>query len=157
MMSSASSVAQNVWLAHWSNNEDIAGRSNQSIPVVIVNLSVYAMFGLMQILAVLGFSFSLAFASLRASKTLHNAMLSNILRSPMAFFDTTPLGRIMNRFSKDTNVIDEGIPKAINVFLRILFQMIATIIVITVASPWFLIPIIPLIIFYTIIQVIASI
>ena len=45
-------------------------------------------------------AFSLAIGSLKASKTLHDGMLRNVLRSPMSFFDTTPLGRILNRFSK---------------------------------------------------------
>ena len=38
--------------------------------------------------------------TLNAASVLHGTMLSRILRSPMAFFDTTPLGRILNRFSK---------------------------------------------------------
>ena len=38
--------------------------------------------------------------TLEAASKLHQTMLSRILRSPMAFFDTTPLGRILNRFSK---------------------------------------------------------
>jgi len=40
-------------------------------------------------------------ATLKAATKLHGKMLSNILLSPMAFFDTTPLGRVLNRFSKD--------------------------------------------------------
>ena len=38
--------------------------------------------------------------TLNAASALHGTMLTRILRSPMAFFDTTPLGRILNRFSK---------------------------------------------------------
>ena len=38
--------------------------------------------------------------TLNAASVLHGTMLTRILRSPMAFFDTTPLGRILNRFSK---------------------------------------------------------
>ena len=66
----------------------------------VLNLGVYGLFGALQAVAVLGFSFSLAIGSLKASVKLHDGMLRNILRSPMSFFDTTPLGRILNRFSK---------------------------------------------------------
>ena len=49
---------------------------------------------------------AVAYGAIRASKTLHEALLSNIMRCPMSFFDTTPLGRIINRFSKDVDTMD---------------------------------------------------
>lgn len=45
-----------------------------------------------------------------AAKNLHVAMLNNVLRLPMSFFDVTPSGRIINRFSKDTEVVDNNLP-----------------------------------------------
>lgn len=46
---------------------------------------------------------------LGAARMLHNQMLFTIFRSSMAFFDVTPLGRILNRFSKDIDVCDSTI------------------------------------------------
>ena len=46
--------------------------------------------------------------TLNAASELHGTMLSRILRSPMTFFDTTPLGRILNRFSKVLGTIKYG-------------------------------------------------
>ena len=46
---------------------------------------------------------------IKASKQLHLKMLEQILRSPMTFFDTTPLGRVLNRFSKDVDVCDSAL------------------------------------------------
>ncbi|XP_003391152.3 PREDICTED: multidrug resistance-associated protein 1-like [Amphimedon queenslandica] len=102
MLSSGAAVSQNVWLAHWSNTQDNNNNDNDSFnnDDLALNLGVYGLFGVLQAAAVLGFSFSLAIGSLKASVKLHDGMLSNILRSPMSFFDTTPLGRILNRFSK---------------------------------------------------------
>ena len=62
------------------------------------DLGVYASLGFSQAFMVLPGSFSLALGAIHASRLLHDGMLSNILRSPMSFFGTTPLGRILNRF-----------------------------------------------------------
>ena len=61
---------------------------------------MYAALGVSQAILVLGASFFLAIGGILASRKLHDEMLGTILRAPMAFFDTTPLGRILNRFSK---------------------------------------------------------
>ena len=44
------------------------------------------------------------------SKRIHKKLLKNVLRAPMSFFDTTPLGRIINRFSNDMEKVDNHIP-----------------------------------------------
>lgn len=88
-----------------------------------------------------------------ASRTLHNSMLKNILRSPMSFFDTTPLGRILNRFSKDIYIIDEVIPRSLRSFIFTFLTVVATLIVIVVTTPPFLVVIVPLLIFYGVVQV----
>ena len=50
------------------------------------------------VLFVLGEAFAVAFGCFRASKVLHERILRAVMRAPMSFFDTTPLGRIMNRY-----------------------------------------------------------
>jgi ABC-type multidrug transport system fused ATPase/permease subunit len=54
----------------------------------------------------------MALGSLRASRKMHDSMLENILQSPMSFFDTTPVGRINNRFGKDLDTMDILIPRS---------------------------------------------
>ena len=58
---------------------------------------------------------------LRASKKLHKNMFSCIMAAPVRFFDLNPLGRIMNRFSKDIGLLDEQIPWAVYDFLEVFF------------------------------------
>ena len=65
-----------------------------------VDLGVYAILGITQTLLVVAMSFALVAGAVLGSRTLHDNMLTAVLRSPMSFFDTTPLGRILNRFSK---------------------------------------------------------
>ncbi len=116
-------------------------------------LGVYAGLGFSQAFAVLFSSFTLASAGIFASRTLHSGMLKNILRSPMSFFDTTPTGRILNRFSKDIYMIDEVIPRSLQAFMFTLFSVISTIIVIMIATPLFGVVIVPLGLFYILVQV----
>ena len=116
-------------------------------------LGIYAILSGVQIASVLIATVSLALAVVMASATLHSKMLKNVLRSPMSFFDTTPLGRVLNRFSKDIYTIDETIPRSIRMFLFTLFRIISAIIVIMIATPTFAIVIIPLGIFYFLVQV----
>ena len=98
-------------------------------------------------------SLFVAIAGVYASRRLHSRMLRNILRSPMSFFDTTPLGRVLNRFSKDIFVIDELLPRVFSNFLGTLFVVLSTIIVIMIVTPTFAIVILPLGIFYFLVQV----
>ncbi len=116
-------------------------------------LGVYAGLGFSQAFFVLFSSFTLAYAGIFASRTLHSRMLKNILRSPMSFFDTTPTGRILNRFSKDIYMIDEVIPRSLQGFLFTLFSVMSIIIVIMIATPIFGVVIIPLGLFYVLVQV----
>ena len=116
-------------------------------------LGVYGALGISQALFVLFGSFSLAIGGILASRILHNNMLANILRSPMSFFDTTPLGRILNRFSKDVYLIDEVVPRSIRMFIWTFLSVLSTIIVIVIATPIFAVVIVPLGIFYVLVQV----
>lgn len=67
----------------------------------------------------------LALSSLRAASVLHVRLISDVLRLPMVFFDTTPLGRLLNRFSKDVDVLDNTLPFVIRGWITTLLQVLA--------------------------------
>lgn len=93
---------------------------------------------------------------LKAAAKLHHNMLVSIMRAPMSFFDTTPSGRIVNRFSGDVQTIDVTLPMTFRMWIMIAFQTLSTVIVISISTPIFLSVIVPLGIFYYFIQVIVK-
>lgn len=62
--------------------------------------------------------------TVEASKRLHDDMLKSVIRAKLEFFDTNPLGRILNRFASDVGVTDDQLPVALFDFLVILFMVI---------------------------------
>lgn len=79
------------------------------------------------------------FGSLTASRRIHNHLLGSVMRARFKFFDVTPLGQIVNRFSKDLEAVDQDIaPTAIGVFACAL-SLIVTVVLIAVITPGFLI------------------
>ncbi|KAG6334059.1 hypothetical protein ID866_5033 [Astraeus odoratus] len=65
--------------------------------------------------------------------------IRHVLHAPMSFFETTPLGRIMNRFAKDIDTVDNFIGDALRMFSSTAAQIIGAIILISIILPWFLI------------------
>lgn len=71
----------------------------------------------------------LALSSLRAASVLHIRLIGDVLRLPMVFFDTTPVGRLLNRFSKDVDVLDNTLPFVIRGWITTLLQVFFTLLV----------------------------
>ena len=102
-------------------------------------LTVLAIIGLISAGAALFRDLWLFFGSLTASKRLHDALIRSVARARFKFFDVTPLGQIMNRFSKDLEAIDQDIaPTAISVFTCAL-SLAVTVVLISIITPGFLI------------------
>lgn len=82
--------------------------------------------------------FLLFMMTLRGSRNLHNQMVAKVLRAPVnLFFDVTPTGNIMNRFSKDLQVIDNNLSFSIGNALVQVYQLISVLIVISVTN-WYI-------------------
>lgn len=60
---------------------------------------------------------------LRASNILHLVLLGGVIRTPLSFFDTTPVGRILSRFSKDVDVLDNTLPQNISDTVYCMFEV----------------------------------
>ncbi|KAL9833556.1 ATP-binding cassette sub-family C member 3 isoform 1-T1 [Geothlypis trichas] len=144
----AAAIGANVWLSDWTNEPVVNGTQHNTA----MRIGVYAALGLLQGLIVLICSFTLAMGGINAARTLHAALLENKFHTPQSFYDTTPTGRIINRFSKDIYVIDEVIPPTILMFLGTFFTSLSTMIVIIASTPLFAVVIVPLAILYFFVQ-----
>lgn len=79
------------------------------------------------------------FAGIKASNSIFKKVLTRVLRARLRFFDKTPLGRIMNRFSKDIESVDQDLtPTAEGVFICIV-QCVSVLVLIVIITPGFLI------------------
>ncbi|KAK2169807.1 hypothetical protein NP493_1174g00004 [Ridgeia piscesae] len=138
-----SQTMTNIWLSMWSNDKPGPNGTVDS-SLRDIRLEVYGGLGVIQAVATLGQSFAIAIGCVRASRVLHARLLHGMLRAPMSFFDTTPTGRIVNRFSKDVDTLDVSIPFTLRILMSTLTSVIGTIIVISYSTPIFLSVVIPL-------------
>ena len=139
-------VGQNVYLAYWASENDKSAVSTlETKDEVFWRLGIYGMLGVgFSITVILQVIFVWVFCGIRGSEKLHESLLDTVARLPMSFFDTTPLGRIINRFSKDIYTIDEVLPRSFQGFLRTLFTVLSVLMVNTLSSPFFLVFVGPL-------------
>ncbi|XP_004434776.1 PREDICTED: canalicular multispecific organic anion transporter 2 [Ceratotherium simum simum] len=145
---SAASIGANVWLSAWTNEAMVEGRQNNTS----LRLGVYAALGILQGLLVLLAAVTMVVGSVQAGRLLHQALLHNKMRSPQSFFDTTPSGRILNRFSKDIYVIDEALSPTILMLLGSFFNSLSILVVVMTSTPLFAVVILPLAVLYILVQ-----
>jgi ABC-type multidrug transport system fused ATPase/permease subunit len=145
IISQLARVGNDLWLTGWTTNY---------FPALTVAgyAGIYFSWGVMQ-----GFTTSflggvLSFAFGAASRRFHHDAMQGVFRAPITFFDNTPLGRIVNRFSKDTDVMDAQLPMTMQMFLSIFSGLVATLALMCFGSVWLLIPLAPLLVVYFFMQ-----
>ncbi|CAF1369283.1 unnamed protein product [Adineta steineri] len=97
-------------------------------------------------------AFTFAYGGIEGARKLHKSLFNSILKCSISFFDITPSGRILNRFSSDTWSVDDSLPFILNILLANIFSLLGTLILSCYGLPKFLIILIPLTIFYYFIQ-----
>eukprot|EP00070_Physeter_catodon_P001800 XP_007103614.1 canalicular multispecific organic anion transporter 2 [Physeter catodon] len=145
---SAAAVGANVWLSAWTGEAAVNGQQNNTSQ----RLGVYAALGILQGLLVMLSAITMAVGGVQAARLLHQALLHNKMRSPQSFFDTTPSGRILNRFSKDIYIIDEVLAPTVLMLLNSFYNSISTLVVIVASTPLFAVVILPLAVLYLFVQ-----
>ncbi|XP_030195268.1 canalicular multispecific organic anion transporter 2 isoform X1 [Gadus morhua] len=141
----AAAIGANVWLSDWTKDAS----ANQTRDEVNMRLGVYASLGIAQgVLLMVNSLLGKAYCMLRAAQLTHEAMLRRVLRAPQGFFERTPTGRILNRFSKDVDTIDTAIPDNIDIWMRTFWFTLNVLLVCSVLTPIFMVGVAPLLLFY---------
>jgi ATP-binding cassette subfamily C (CFTR/MRP) protein 10 len=117
------------WLAHW-----VSELQNETINGTLVEaeddydptfyLAVYGGIAAANTIFTFLRAFLFAYGGLKAATFLHSRLVDIVLRAKMVFFDTTPVGRILNRLSSDVYAIDESLPFVLNIFLAQVFGLV---------------------------------
>ncbi|KAH7971518.1 hypothetical protein HPB49_025390 [Dermacentor silvarum] len=144
-------VLSSVWISSWSQ-EVLQVGGNVSLPDSGWRLSIYGLLGVCQGLAILLGTLILGLCALIASGSLHDEALSRLVRAPMSFFDTTPLGRMLNRFSKDLDQADIQISLVVDCVLEQLSDVLGILLLITLYIPAFLPAVAPCALVYFVVQ-----
>ncbi|KAK6497918.1 hypothetical protein TWF481_012314 [Arthrobotrys musiformis] len=139
-LSQTANIMSTIWLSWWTS-----GRFDLSKGSYIAG---YVGLGAAQALFMFIFALTLTTAGTEASKNLMKKAMKRVLRAPMSFFDTTPLGRIVNRFSKDVDVMDNNLTDAMRMYFFTLAATLCTFVMIIVYFPWFAIALAPLGVFF---------
>ncbi len=143
-------AAGNYWLSMWADkNEADLKHADENTALY---LSVYAATGTLEAVVDFCRELWLFLGCARASKVLHERLLRRVFHSPMSFFDTNPIGRIINRFSGDIETVDQTIPSELSDFFWCMCDVLAMLVVVISSTPMFASIIGPLFLVYFSIQ-----
>ncbi|XP_045495077.1 multidrug resistance-associated protein 1 isoform X2 [Colias croceus] len=146
-------VGSNYWLAKWSNDDNMLVNGTVNKSTRDMYLGVYGGLGIGQVVSVSVSSLALYLGTLVAARALHAQLLAGVLRAPsIGFFDCTPTGRLLNRFSKDVDVLDNVLPMTLRGWTACFFAVLGTLFVISYSTPIFMAIILPIGVVYYIIQ-----
>lgn len=137
-------LAQKSWLSYYSNHQD-----------QWVALHAVGIFGLLGIVSLLGSFVNNIFwldRGIRAGKNIHDKMLKSVLSSPVRFFDSTPVGRIIQRFSRDIESVDVHLQWSFDTAINCALQVLVSLVLILSLMPRMIFAIVPIMVLYYVLQ-----
>ncbi|CAF4075111.1 unnamed protein product, partial [Rotaria sordida] len=148
------SLSTNIWLSKWTDKMKVITTTNNtsSRKSQIYYMNIYSALGITQGFLAFAMQLMQKLVAYIAGRKLHWFILIGILHAPISFFDTTPIGRIINRFSKDIEAVDSALPNAFSQSLTTLITVVATLIILVYGSWFAIIEFIPLAILFIYIQ-----
>lgn len=142
-----STAFSNWWLSYWLGKgsgtaNDTSSENISANPDLHFYQMVYGLMVIVMVVLAVIKCFSYTWVTLKAACKLHDTMFKNIIASPMSFFDTTPTGRILNRFSKDQEEVDTVLPLHMDPFLQFCLMVSFTLVIISTVFPAMLVAVV---------------
>ncbi|NWX07780.1 MRP1 protein, partial [Caloenas nicobarica] len=144
----AMSFSRGYWLSMWTDDPVHNGTQQHTE----LRVGVFGALGVIQALGRFLSTAAVLLGGVLASHKLFLQLLRNVMRSPMVFFEQTPIGNLLNRFSREVDAIDSVIPDKLKSLLGFLFHLLEIYLVILVATPRAAVAIVPLTVLYAAFQ-----
>ncbi len=153
-------LLQNGWLAFWANHQN--GPTEETSwfwrlwPDALYDSNhavlLWGALGLIAVLAAVAHQLLWLRRALQAGAQLHDAAFAAVLKAPLKFFDRTPIGRILNRFSRDVDSVEREVATNLERTLGPIFHAFAALLLLTATIPWLLLVIGPALYGYFVFQ-----
>nr|XP_019008004.1 cadmium ion transporter [Kwoniella pini CBS 10737]OCF46785.1 cadmium ion transporter [Kwoniella pini CBS 10737] len=140
LLTQAATVGNSLWLGWWSANKFDLGQGGY--------MGIYAALGVSIGLFTWGASYTMFIAGLKASYRLFERAWEHVMRAPVKWHDQTPSGRIINRLSKDVEMLDDRMAFSWETLLVNALAAVGTFGLILYTYPYLGIAFIPLVLFY---------
>ena len=143
-------AGQNWWLSIWSEAMSVPMPATPT-PTEYY-LKIYFIIGMASLCFQIVRAIILVLGSINAARGLHRSLLHTVLRLPMSFFDSQPTGRLLNRFTRDTEAVDTAIQSSVSSFLNCAVSVLWSLVVVVAVSPAIAATLVPLSLAYWVIQ-----
>ncbi|GME72391.1 unnamed protein product [Ambrosiozyma monospora] len=130
-------IFSNTWLSFWISHK-FPGKSTDWY------LGLYICFSMLSVLMTVVTLLFIVHGTIMSSRKLNLLAVKRLMHAPLSYTDITPSGRILNRFTKDTDVLDNEITSQVQNLVSYLALIIASVILCIVYLPWFAIAVLPL-------------
>lgn len=138
LLGAANALATTSWVSIWTSDANYERNSEAFY------LGIYAFLAVTLGICSFYRSYFVARFGIRASERLHSELTRSVLQAPQEFFDTTPLGRILSRFSKDMYSIDVELVTQLDFVVFMALSVIVSLGSIVFVTPWFGLAVLPL-------------
>ncbi|EEC13294.1 multidrug resistance protein, putative [Ixodes scapularis] len=140
-----------IWLSEWTN-DSLLPSGVQDMSLRTFRIEIYILLCVCTAVANFFAVATLWKVALSASTTLHQLMLDSVMRAPLSFFDSTPSGRLLNRFGKDVEQLDVQLPTAAHFTLDFLLLFASSVVLICINLPVYILIVIPVVVFLLVLR-----